>query len=161
MLQHSKEEYEAMVKTLMENHVFRVRNIQLTKCYLLSQERKWYPSKRTWTGLIQGVSFIEKIKDVHLNAIDDIYEIWGCIRKDGACYDTFLLLSATQATALTTAMESTDAPITITIPPYTDTETRALDIAFKCSGKHFEEHFGSDPNIQALLSHPYLFDLLG
>ncbi len=154
---NKNENFAEIGRKMLENGSIRVHNIQLKKVFLLSLERRFY--YKNWPGLIQGVTFIENIKNVDLNGANNRYEIWGYLRRDGVYFDTFMLLSQSQAAALQAAFDDESSPITVQLPAYTPEELRDLEGAYIASGKKFAEAYGEDMTIQRILSHPHLVDI--
>lgn len=151
---NKNENFAEIGQKMQENGSIRVHNIQLKQVFLLSEEHRFY--LRNWSGLIHGVTFIENIKNIDLNAASNRYEIWGCLRKDGVYLDTYMLLSQSQAAFLQSAFDDESSPITIELPAYTAEELRDLKVAYSCSGHKFVEQHADSEAIQKLLSHPHL-----
>ncbi len=101
-----------------------VRNIQLTKCMMLSPHKLYILSD--WRRILCGVAFIKKLRTYVFEHSSNLYELWGLVRKDGYYYDTFLLLTPNQSADLDVSFHDQSSPTTIQIQPYSEADIKDL-----------------------------------
>lgn len=133
-----------------------IRNIQLTKCMLLSKQAQHFPSN--WSGEICGVAVLQKLHTYLFEHATQPYDSWGYARKDGICFDTCLLLTPAQSKFLEDNYRNLATPVTITIPPYTDADIKELSRVIYHGGEKLAPKMGHVPDdYDDYLNHYYPF----
>lgn len=134
------EELAQIGEKLQASRQLVIRNIQLTKCMMLSPNKLYI--LRDWSRVLCGVAFIKKLRTYVFEHSSNPYELWGLVRKDGYSYDTFLLLTPVQSADLEMKFHAQSSPTTIQILPYTEADIKDLSDVLYLGGEKFPFKMG-------------------
>lgn len=134
------EELAQIGEKLQASRQLVIRNIQLTKCMMLSPNKLYI--LRDWSRVLCGVAFIKKLRTYVFEHSSNPYELWGLVRKDGYYYDTFLLLTPDQSADLDVRFHAQSSPTTIQIQPYSEADIKDLSDVLYLGGEKFPFKMG-------------------
>lgn len=151
------DDFAKIGEKLEERGVLPHKDIKLTSCILLSNQKHYY--RNEWNGVIHDISFIERLHTFVFNGSDMVYDVWGLARADGAYFDKFLLLSNDQGIVLYEDFYD-ESKGTVVVPPYTPDDIRDLSSIKNLGGGKLMLKMGHEADQYApLLAYCHAFGL--